>query len=133
MGSDTPIIDSSGNVEAATPPKRSYWKSFKPLELFICLLPIPIGVYCEFHDPYQRPIPYQIVDGTIINAFQYDLEEKGETVPNWAMSIAGFILPPILQIFLILCSKPRIAFDKSDAIHKTLCVYAMTVGLTQSL
>lgn len=135
MPSDSPMIDSSGNgdVEAATPPKRSYWCSLKPFELFICLIPIPIGVYMEFHDPYERPIPYQIIDGTIINAFQYDLEEKGETVPNWAMTIAAMALPVFIQIILILCTRPRIAFDKSDAIHKTFCVYALSIGLTQSL
>ena len=136
--SDEPMIDDSTNldIETADPPRsscgKSYWCSVKAVELAISILPAIVGALLEFPTPYQRPIPYQIVDDNIVNAFMYNIELHGETVPNFVMVLIVVIIPFIVQLSLIGCSR-RIGFNKVDMIHKSVCVWFMAIGLTQAL
>ncbi len=142
MVSDTPMIDSNGeeaDIEtAAVAPsttKQPYFCSLRFVEFLICLIPVPFGVLLELHtlfEPHQRPIPYQIVDGTLVNAFMFGMEDKGETVPPAAMFCTAVAIPFVLQIILICAYNAKTAFDRGDMVHKTCCVYAMAIGLTQT-
>ena len=134
MISEAPIIGSPEDIEAdgssSRTSRKSYFCSYKFLELLLCLIPVPIGVYLEFHDPHMRPIPYQIVDDTIVNAFMFNFENTAETVPNFVMITVSVVIPFLLQITLVYFSKD---LNKLDMVHKTLCAYILTCGLTQTL
>lgn len=136
--SDEPMIDTpiTADIETAEPSRSScgkyYWCSTKALELVICIIPWFLGIGLEFATPYQRPIPYQVVDENIVNAFMYNIERHGETVPTFVMFVAAVVIPLVIQLSIIGCSR-RLSFNKVDMIHKTVCVYSMAIGLTQSL
>jgi membrane-associated phospholipid phosphatase len=134
---DLEIPGSSPTIipDLVSSPARSYWCSYKFVEVLFCFLPVPIGVFLEFATPHQRPIPYQGFDdiGEIVLAFMYNVRESGETVSSLVMFCSAFVIPFVLQLLLICGSKTRFAFDKKDMIHKTVCVYVLSLGLTQTL
>ena len=136
----TPIIsgtdeaDLERHIAPTSSSGKSYFCSYRIIEVLICLIPLPIGVLLEFPTPYERPIPYQTIDdnGETIKAFMYDNRYSGETVPSTMMFALAIAVPFILQIGLIFCvGKSR--GERCDLIHKTFCVYFMAVGLTQTL
>lgn len=131
---DLEIIAGSDHLNSSISPARSYWCSYRFVEVLVCLLPLLTGILSEFPTPYQRSIPYQSLDdiGETVLAFMYNVRESGETVSTVVMIVSAFVIPYTLQNLLIFCSK-RSTYDKMDMIHKTACVYSMTLGLTQTL
>ena len=124
----------AGSDHRISSPARSYWCSYRFVEVLMCLLPVVTGILSEFPAPHQRSIPYQSLDdiGETVLAFMYNVRESGETVPSVVMIVTAFVIPFVLQTLLIFCSK-RSLYDKRDMIHKTACVYSMSLGLTQTL
>jgi len=109
--------------------------------LCCCFIPVPIGIALEFGIPHKRPIPYQLLDssGEYILNQTYDSQEMGETVSPLVMFICALVIPFCFQLLVIFLTRNRNRngsnYNNSnygDEIHKTICVYLMAIGLTQS-
>lgn len=146
MSSTTPIINTEGisandieNAEApSTDPSscgKSYFCSMKFVEVCICFLFLLVGFTLELADPHERPIPFQVVgdDGEYIRELMYNNEFLGETVPPLLMFGLCWFVPGAVIAAMILCYKPKFAFDKWDTFHKWVCVYLSAAGLTEAL
>lgn len=108
---------------------------YSRIELLLCVLVVPIGVGLEFAPPFQRPIPYQELEsvGEVVLSFVYNNSESGETVsPALAFGVA-VVVPALLQFVLAWRMSKKEGAAHPDLVHKTLCVYPLAVGLTQTL
>ena len=145
------------NVPTTTSPNtntRSAVVRWNCLEVLVCLLPAVLGVSLEFASPwflYERPIPYQTLEIPIATTAEtetesyylrnqmYDVHQHGgETVPPAAMFLIGIVIPFVVQLLVVLYRQYYPPHDtnntkKNQHIHKTLCVYLLAIGLTQSL
>ncbi|OEU23648.1 PAP2-domain-containing protein, partial [Fragilariopsis cylindrus CCMP1102] len=108
-------------------------------------------------NPYKRRIPYQLSSsGEYVLNQMYNLKEPdNETVSPLLMFFCALVLPFCFQL-LIICRNKRKYYhryhqhqhhqqqqqqndddddddDDDNDIHKTLCVYLMSIGVTQSL
>lgn len=118
--------------ESSTSSKSSYCCSCKIVELLLCTIPA-FSFFLELHEvatPFQREIPYQIINGEIVYPFMYNQDDNGETVPPWGNGLA-IALPALLQVLVIFACNSKLAYSRGDMMHKTACVYIMAQGVTQ--
>ena len=146
------------NVPTTTSPNTTNTRSvvvrWNCLEVLVCLLPAVIGVSLEFASPwflYERPIPYQTLEIPIATTTEtetesyyvrnqmYDVRQHGgETVPPAWMFLIGIVVPFLVQLLIVSYRQyysphHTNTTKKNQHIHKTLCVYLLAIGLTQSL
>lgn len=76
--------------------------------------------------PYQRPIPYQLLENSNDYVLNLTINEifKGDTISNVLLMVLSFILPLIIQLAL-----SKTLGQAGDA-HGTLCVYMIALGIT---
>ncbi len=119
--------------ESPSSSKGSYCCSYKIIELLLCAITLPVAFSLELKEvatAHQREIPYQVINGEIIYPFQYNIEDRGETVPPWGNGIA-IVAPALVQVLVIYACNSKTAYDRGDMIHKTACVYCMAIGVAQ--
>lgn len=131
-----PAANALGNIplEADATTAKSYWRTGKPIELILCTLVTAAAVGMEFGEPFERPIPYQIIynnDGeeqVILNQV-YNQELVSETVPTSFLAVFAIVVPFVLQIFLVWCSKHKDNNDPWESTHKTICLFFLACGV----
>lgn len=125
--------DDHNDASSSTSPSSTGW-CFSIVEILLCLIPVPIGIYLEFPTPYQRPIPYQSIDVDdneyILRGLMYDNRLSGEIVRSHVMFVLAIAVPFVAQIALACCVGKG---QKTALLHKTVCVYLLAIGLTQTL
>ena len=147
--SEEPILSNSGinQTDVEDPNSRdspvtsgiAFYDRNKLIELFFCLFPIPFALFVEYAafadtiKPYQRSIPYQIIDdiGEYIRELLYDLPDTGETVPTYMLGLAMGI-PFLFQIGICFLSY-RKGFGRTNMLHNTICVWSLGLCLTSLL
>jgi len=143
------INDSSNHDDNENKNADYCLRTYRIIELCCCCIPVPIGVALEFGIPHKRPIPYQLLDSSgeyIVNQ-SYDNREMGETVSPLVMFVCALVVPFCFQLLVIFFTRNRNRNRNEDnyrnnnntnsnyygdEIHKTICVYLLAIGLTQS-
>ncbi|CAB9506045.1 Lipid phosphate phosphatase [Seminavis robusta] len=94
--------------------------------------------YLLGNDPSDRPIPYQFVEatGTYVLNLSYNLESRGDTIPDWAIAVLAIIVCPGVQFlssFVIAVRNNTNPFGSQSDVHRTLCAYLLTISVTNFL
>lgn len=106
----------------------SYLWSAQFYELLVCITYLlgSTGILYGLHiQPYQRPIPYQVLDnsGDYVRNQMFNETFEHETVSFSALCVLALWLPLVIQLALSLCGEHR----KND-LHSSVCVYLVAMA-----